>query len=392
MGMGRVRETTDRSDGARSGAHAAQPGPSAAPGAAAVATPARPAARLVGALAETARDLPPGAFALVMATGIVSIAAHLLDLDLVAWPLLGLNVVAYVGLWLVLLVRLRLYLPRVWADLTAHARGPGFLTLAAGSCVLGTQVLVVAGSTWAGAALGAVGLVLWVGLSYTFFAAVATRRHKPGLEHGLNGSWLLAVVSTQALCVLTAQLAPALPATEPLLFVALATYLLGCWLYLVLVALLVYRFAFVRLTPAEFTPDHWISMGAAAITTLAGATLIASSGRWVFLRELLPFLTGLSLLSWVAATWWIPLLVVLDVWRHLPRWRLPPVCGVEAWGRVFPLGMYTAATLQLARATGLDGLLPIPAVAMYVALLAWLLTGVGFVRELVAHARRRLAP
>jgi tellurite resistance protein TehA-like permease len=209
------------------------------------------------------------------------------------------------------------------------------------------------------------------------------------VEHGLNGSWLLAVVSTQALCVLAARLAPDLPASEPLLFVALAMYLLGCLLYVLLVALLVYRFAFVRLTPAEFTPDYWINMGAAAITTLAGATLMASSGRWVLLRELLPFLMGFSLLFWVTATWWIPLLVVLEVWRHLPRWRLPLVSGAEAWGRVFPLGMYTAATLQLARATGLNALLAIPSVVLYVALLAWLLTFVARVRQLVARAAGR---
>jgi tellurite resistance protein TehA-like permease len=389
--MGRIRKTVDGSGRLRAGTDAGSWGANAAQAAAAVGSAARPAAPLADVLAETARDLSPGSFAVVMATGIVSIAAHLLDLDVVAWPLLGLNVVAYVALWLLLLARLRLYLPRVWADLTDHARGPGFFTLAAGTSVLGAQLLMVTGSTMAAAGLGAVGAVLWVALIYTFFAAVAIRHRKPGLEQGLNGSWLLTVVSTQGLCVLGAQLAPELPATELLLFLALTMYLLGCLLYVVLVALVVYRFVFVRLARAEFAPDYWITMGAAAITTLAGATLIASSGRWAFLSQMLPFLTGLTLLFWVGATWWIPLLAALDVWRHLPPERLPLVAGAKAWGRVFPLGMYGTATLQLARATGLTFLLPIPGYVVYLAMLAWLLTFIGVCREGVARRRKLLA-
>jgi tellurite resistance protein TehA-like permease len=340
-----------------------------------------------GALAAVARDLYPGSFALVMATGIVSIAAHLIGMDLVAWPLFGLNVIAYAALWLLVLVRLRVYPARVWADLADHARGPGFLTLATASCVLGAQVLLFTANTTVSAGLAALALGLWLGLTYTFLVAVAIGCRKPSLERGLSGSWLLLVVSTQALCVLGAQLAPRLQATQPLLFAALSMYLLGCLLYVVLAALLLYRLVFVRLLPAEFTPDDWIGMGAAAITTLAGATLVASSGRWAFLSQLRPFLTAFSLLFWAVATWWIPLLIALDVWRHLPGRGPLLVAGPEAWGRVFPLGMYTTGTLELARATGVDGLLPVASVGMDVAVLAWLLTLVACMRGQLAHAR-----
>ena len=49
-------------------------------------------------LATFVRDLFPGYFALVMATGIVSIAAQLLQMPQVAWALLGVNVISYVVL------------------------------------------------------------------------------------------------------------------------------------------------------------------------------------------------------------------------------------------------------------------------------------------------------
>jgi len=46
-------------------------------------------------LTEAVRQLPPDCFALVMATGVVSIASVLLEIPHVTWLLFGINVVAY---------------------------------------------------------------------------------------------------------------------------------------------------------------------------------------------------------------------------------------------------------------------------------------------------------
>src|SRR5690606_23214038 len=103
-----------------------------------------------------------------------------------------------------------------------------------------------------------------------------------------------------------------------------------------------YRFTFLPLASANLTPPYWISMGAVAITTLAGANLLLSAGDSPLLEELRPFLKGFTLFFWAAGTWWIPLLVLLGAWRHLVR-RLPLRYDPQYWGMVFPLGMYAAA-------------------------------------------------
>ena len=78
-----------------------------------------------------------------MATGIVSIAGYLLDLNLLAWPLFYLNQLFYAVLWLLTLWRLWRHWPRVRADLFSHSRSAGFLTVVAATNVLGSQIFVM---------------------------------------------------------------------------------------------------------------------------------------------------------------------------------------------------------------------------------------------------------
>ena len=83
---------------------------------------------------------------MVMSTGIVSIAAQLLGMTAVAQLLFALNVVFYPAL----VARspssgspgIR---DRVVADLLDHARSVGFFTTVAGTCVLGSQFVIVGG-------------------------------------------------------------------------------------------------------------------------------------------------------------------------------------------------------------------------------------------------------
>src|SRR3989440_10736847 len=140
-----------------------------------------------GKISGAAENLFPGYFALVMATGIISIAAFQLSMKPVAWVLLVINVIAYVILWLLLLIRLIRFFPRVKADIMDHARGPGFFTVVAGTCVLGSQLVIVAGRERAALALWLAGLLLWALVMYAFFTFITVREEKPTLETGLNG-------------------------------------------------------------------------------------------------------------------------------------------------------------------------------------------------------------
>lgn len=332
---------------------------------------------------RAAADLFPGYFALVMATGIISIACFLLGMKTIALVLLVINIVAYIVLCLLLLVRLLFFFSRVKSDLGDHVRGPGFFTVVAGTCVLGSALLIVIDRYRPALVLWFAGIGLWILIMYSFFTAMTVRENKPSIEAGLNGGWLLAVVATQSISVLgTLLVTRVADYREPILFFTLCMFLLGCMLYLPLITLIFYRFTFVNVTLASLTPPYWINMGAVAITTLAGARLIIAAPGWSLLNEVVPFLKGFTLFFWAAATWWIPLLLALGFWRHVYK-RFPLKYDPQYWGMVFPFGMYTVCTFQLANALGFPPLMVIPRYFIYLALAGWIAASLGLLGTLL---------
>ena len=344
--------------------------------------------RRCGALLdEGAAQLFPGYFAVTMATGATSIASQLLGLAMLAQLLLLANLLAYALLWCLTLTRLVRYPERLVMDMVDHARGPGFFTIVAGTGILGSQFIVVLGWHTAASGFWVLATGLWCVIMYAFFIAVTVRQQKPALAGGINGAWLLAAVSTQSVAILTALL-PGHGAADLQLFFALTMYLIGCMLYMAIITLIFYRLTFLRVTADVLTPPYWINMGAVAITTLAGSTLIMRAPD-TLLEDFLPFLRGFTLFFWATATWWVPFLIGLMLWRHVLR-RHALHYEPQLWSMVFPLAMYTTGTWRLADALQLPFLQWIPCISFWLALCAWVLTSLAMGLHFVRIARRML--
>jgi tellurite resistance protein TehA-like permease len=326
----------------------------------------------------------PGYFALVMATGIIAIAADQQNLDRLAGVLYAVAAVSYVVLLVLLGLRLVRYPRLLVDDLTSHTKGFAFLTVVAGTNVLGAASVVILGWWDLGWVLWWASLGFWAILLYTALIAAVLKTPKPGLETGINGTWFLLTVATESIAVLGALLL-ARDGGELLAFTCLAAFLLGVVLYVIVMTMVFLRWTFQELEPTEADPPAWIAAGAVAITVLAGSNLLLARTASARLDRLAPTIETLVVLAWAAATFWFPLMVAIGVWRHVVR-RVPLRYHPSYWALVFPIGMYGAATFKMRLAIGLDALEWLPKATLVAALVAWTAAFVG----MMLFAARRI--
>ena len=242
-----------------------------------------------------------------MATGIISTGTFLLGPSWLSRALLVVASAGLVVLSVALVIRLVLFRPSVAADVHAPERVFGFFTITAGLDVLGVR-LSYAGHPLATAILAGLAAAVWLVLTYGVPASLLLTRPHDSVLGGVNGTWLLWVVSTQSLAVTASVLVPAWPSQSGLL----APFATGLWsvglvLYLLLVSLILLRWLTVAMTPQTLGPPYWILMGATAITVLAGAKILGLPGTLPAVRATAGFVEGFSYALWAFGTWWIPL-------------------------------------------------------------------------------------
>lgn len=298
-------------------------------------------------------DLDAGAFAFVMATGIVAVAAAAQGLPLLSDALLALACFA----WLVLGA---LIASRVLVASSGSASARRRPRLHAFALVAATAVI---GARFAQTGDEVPGLALWAVATGLWFLLLVQR---PVVGEA-RGSSLLVVVGTEALAVLAALLAPRWSAA--FLVVALGGWILGIALYPPTIGL-----AFRR--RRRFDPDLWIVMGALAITTLAGSELLLAARALHTLHEVSAWLPDADLAIWASASALIVPLLLAEL-RTPSQWRYE----ANRWSFVFPLGMYAAASHTLSRADKISFLNRVSLAFFVIAVAAWAVVLIGLARR-----------
>ncbi|MFC7276577.1 tellurite resistance/C4-dicarboxylate transporter family protein [Paractinoplanes rhizophilus] len=334
----------------------------------------------------TIRDLYPGYFALVMATGICSIALGDVGRTRASVGLLVVAVGSFVALCIALGWRIARYPRLVLADLTAPDRAFAFFTIVAASDVLAAEF---ARDAHRGVAitLAGFGAAVWLALTYTVpIRLILGPRPQPVLA-GVNGTWFVWVVGTQSVAVSAAMLdQPAHGQARLTALLAVLMWSVGVVLYLMVATLVLARLLLLEVRPADLTPPYWVTMGATAITVLAAAQILTMPNSPAA-NATRPVVGGLAVVLWAFGTWLIPLLVIFGVWRHGPsRVRLAYLPAL--WSIVFPLGMYAVASMHLGKAVQMPIVERIGRAWTIVAVLAWLIVFVSMCRAFLASLLR----
>jgi tellurite resistance protein TehA-like permease len=329
--------------------------------------------RLRDRVADGVRTLNPGYFALVMATGIVSVAMADNGLEAQSVGLLALAIAAYAVLVMLTAWRLLAHGREMLADLRNSQIAFGFFTFVAGTEVLGTA-LVARGAYAVALGLLVVGAVSWLALGYVVpWSAVLGRCAERPVLRNANGTWFIWVVASQSVAVLAATLEPHTNAIRrELALVAVLSWAVGLFLYGAAGTLVAARMLQYPLGPRDLTPPYFVAMGATAITVVAGARIVqmADAPMVAATRGLA---AGLSVVFWAFGTWLIPALLAAGFWRHLVH-RIPLSYSAPLWSVVFPLGMYSVGSHFLGQADSLPIVEAIGAGESWVALAVWAVT------------------
>ncbi|MGH3961052.1 tellurite resistance/C4-dicarboxylate transporter family protein [Mycobacterium sp.] len=310
--------------------------------------------------------LSPDVFSSVMATGILSVAAR----NHHYWWMSGtLGILAsLVLLILVVLVGIGVSAKRKVApwDLSDPDVTLRLFTFVAACAVLDSRLTSHPVVT---RVLGGIALSAWLVLSVLTARNMATRPWA-ALRDDAHGAWELASVGTSGLAIVTSQAARYtghhwwLAVAVPTWVVAIAVYGLMTWLIL-------WRAVTERQDRDGFEPDTWILMGALAIATLAGDDIHQLAPGW-----LAGSVRMVTVVSWVAATVWIPPLIYFGLHRINRRPEVLQLTGAW-WTLVFPMGMYSVASHAMAGELGARSMQTISLVFFWNALAVWVIVVVA---------------
>jgi tellurite resistance protein TehA-like permease len=306
-------------------------------------------------------SVPPASGAVVMGTGIVSIGLSLDGHETLSRLLLALDGATWLTLAVLLPARAVRDRDRFQGDL----RTPAAFTAVAGTAVLGTR-LTLLGWCWAGVALLAIALAVWLGLI------------GPVLRHWRTptvGASFILTVGTESLALLAATLAHGYQA-EWLLVAAIPPFLLGLCFY----PWVLRRFDFGQLTAGE--GDHWVTGGALAISTVVAGRIVLAYQVVEPGGGALGVLRGVSLALWVVTMAWLPILLAAELRR--PRLRY----GVRRWSTVFPVGMYAACSFVVGTALPAAAITRFAEVWIWVAVAVWAVVATGLLRAVVREVGR----
>jgi C4-dicarboxylate transporter/malic acid transport protein len=325
--------------------------------------------RAPSSLLEIVRQFTPNWFTVTMGTGILALALNQIPL---AVP--GIRVVAE-GLWVLniflFLLISALYAAR-WILFFNQARrifGHSVMSMFLGAIPMGLATIIngllaFGVRRWGDAAVSVAHSLWWLDMALAVACGVLIpflmfTRQDHSMEK-MTAVWLLPVVAAEVAAASAGTLVPHLADPHSALRMLVLGYAL--WAFSVPIAMsilviLVMRLVLHSLPSRDMAASGMLSLGPIGTGAL-GLLLLGADAPKVFTAAGMPGLGDVAAgvgvvggaIMWGYGAWWL-MLTMLTTSRYL-REGMPFNLGW--WGFTFPLGVYSVATLALARQTHLD--------------------------------------
>jgi C4-dicarboxylate transporter/malic acid transport protein len=337
---------------------------------------------------EMVRQFTPNWFTATMGTGILALALnqfplHIAGLHQVARGLWFLNIglfllfsVLYATRWVVYYDEARRILAHSVVSMFFGAIPMGLATIINGFLVFGIPLFGNAALQTA-RGLWWLDVVLSVGCGVLVPYMMFTRQ-----EHNLakmTGVWLLPIVAAEVAAVSGAQLVPYMAeshAAERIIVISYMLWALSVPLAMSFLVILLMRLILHKLPSDDMVATSWLALGPIGTGAL-GLMLLGTDAAKVFPAAGLPGIGEVAFgigaiggsMLWGYGIWWF-LIASLTTARAI-RSGMPFNLGW--WGFTFPIGVYSVATLALARITHVGGLAAVGGVLITGLVLLWVL-------------------
>lgn len=333
------------------------------------------------------RHFTPSWFSVPMGTGVLAlVVAHLPYAFPGQWRLgegLWLLAVALFGLFgLMFLARLLGFRDSIEPMLRHPVQSMFLGAIPMSLAILINGLLLFGAPRWGSAVYGLAHGLWWLDAGLALLVAMGVpylmfTRQSHALEK-LTAVWLLPIVAPEVAAGSAGSLAIHLPAeaAQPVLVVGFLLWGMSLSLAFSLITLVLLRLALHKLPDTDFAATSWLPLGPLATGCLgllsmgrdAPAAFASSSlqGAAELARDV-GLIGGLAL--WGAGLWWLVIATLFT--RHYLRGNM--AFNLGWWGFIFPLGVFTLATFELAQLTGL-GLFTVIGLGLAAQLLVvWLL-------------------
>ena len=314
-------------------------------------------------------NFTPSWFSVNMGTGIISILLHTMPhrfegQTIIATIFYVLNIILFLVFLVLSMARYTLY-PWVWMRMLTHSSQSLFVgTFPMGLATIINATVLIAVPAYGNWAIQLAWALWWIDVALSVLTCFGVPMmmfhvHTISLDK-MTAAWLLPIVPTVVAAASGALVSTILSADHAFitLMVSYALWGVGMSLSFLVMAIYIHRLAVHKLPTSEvivsaFLPLGPLGQGAFGIIEMSqsgrtvypavGFTGVSDAGEIVFV---ISTLVGLAL--WGFGAWWLVHGISSVSIRVATSGRLQHNMGF--WGFIFPLGVYTAATIALGTA------------------------------------------